>query len=246
MHQTQIALKSVSGEDCSGKSVLDIGCSNGQLSLLIMKTTKADSLVGVDFDAERINKARQFIQDEKTQKVSFKVASADNLNDFANNSIDRIFCNMAFQQFKNPDKSLKEMYRVLKSEGVAIINFNAEKSPVYIQQEIIFNKLFGDSAKQVSKKKGISDYDMENGAKKAGFNKTDIKIEDNVFYYQSPNDVADNIDRSFFAESKKLNENQNKTMNEELDKYLLSIKTDKGIPESWKICFAKLYKNGQF
>jgi len=191
LHQTQIALKSVSGEDWSGKSILDIGCSNGQLSLLIKEATKADSLVGVDYDETRIKKAKHFIDTEKIINVSFTVASADNLEEYADDSFDRIFCNMAFQQFKDPDTSLKEMYRVLKSDGVAIINFNIEKSPVYFQQEIIFNKLFGNPDKKISKNKAISDYDLESGAKKAGFNKIDIKTEENIKAVKEAYEKAD-------------------------------------------------------
>lgn len=59
MHQTQIALESIKDVDWKSKTILDIGCNNGKLSLEIMQVTGASKLIGVDFDADRINKAKE-------------------------------------------------------------------------------------------------------------------------------------------------------------------------------------------
>lgn len=243
LHQRLIALESIEGQDWSDKRVLDIGCSHGKLSLEIMAKTNAEELVGVDTAMDRISKACQLAKDNPNKKLSFFVASADNLKKFADNTFDIVFSNMAFQQFKDKQKALEEISRVLKSGGEAFINFNIEKSPVWYQQEVIYNKLYGDPAKEITREKTFKAEEFAPMAEKAGLKDNGTHIDDSIYYYKSPGEVVDKMDISFFAKAKNLTEEQNNELNTELTSYLQSIKEQKGIPESWKILFAKLKKD---
>jgi ubiquinone/menaquinone biosynthesis C-methylase UbiE len=242
LHQRQIGLKSVENVDWSGKKVLDIGCSNGKLSLEILEKTNIKELAGIDPAPDRISKAIELAESKNLKNVSFYAASSENLEIFSDDSFDAIFCNMAFQQFKNPQKALNEMFRVLKKGGEAIINFNIEKSPVWVQQEILYNRYYGDPNKEIIKIKSINEkffYDM---AKNAGFSMISVPIKDDIYFYESFEEIIDMMDISFFSKDKKLNEEQEVNLNKELKKYLESTRTSKGIPESWKIIFGKLVK----
>jgi ubiquinone/menaquinone biosynthesis C-methylase UbiE len=242
LHQRQIGLKSVKNIDWAGKKVLDIGCSDGRLSMEIMKKNNIKELVGIDPAPDRISKATESAKSKKLKNISFCVASSDDLNFFSNNSFDGIFCNMAFQQFRNPQKSLDEMFRVLKKNGEAIINFNIEKSPVWIQQEILYNQYYGDPKKEVTKVKSINAENFYDMAKNSGFSLISIPIKDDDYFYKSFEEIIEMMDISFFSKDKKLDEEQEVNLKRELKKHLESIRTPKGIPENWKIIFAKLVK----
>jgi ubiquinone/menaquinone biosynthesis C-methylase UbiE len=242
LHQKQIALESIKDQDWSGKKALDIGCSDGRLSLEIMLKTNANELVGVDTALDRIAKANTLVKSKELKNAVFFLSKAENLTRFEDNSFDIIFCNMAFQQFKDKQKALDEIYRVLKDDCEAIINFNTEKSPVWYQQEIIYNELFGDPKMTVSREKTFKSNEFKPMAEKSGFKDININIEDNIYYYQNIDQVIDKTDESFFAKEKNLTYKQNEKLNIELKKYLNSIKTEEGIQESWKILFARLKK----
>lgn len=242
LHQRQIGLKSVKNVDWSGKRILDIGCSNGKLSIEIFEKTNVKELIGIDPAPDRISKANALAESRNLINVSFCVANSDKLKIFSNNSFDAIFCNMAFQQFNNPQKALDEMFRVLKKGGEIIINFNIEKSPVWLQQEILYNRYYGDPDKEIIKTKSINEkifYDM---AKNAGFSTISMPIENDVYFYESFEQIVDMMDLSFFSTDKKLTEEQKAKLNGKLKKYLESTRTAKGIPEGWKILFGRLIK----
>lgn len=242
LHQRQIALKSIESEDWSGKNILDIGCSNGKLSHEIMQKTNAKKLTGIDPDSERIAKANNLVVGKLSKNMTFCVAMAEDLSLFTDNMFDIVFCNMAFQQFDDKQKSLIEIHRVLKKGAIAVINFNIEKSPVWYQQELIYNNLSGNPNKTISREKTFKADQFKPMTEKAGFKNIEIKIEDNLYYYGGFEDLIDKMDISYFAKIKNLTVEQNEQLNIELKRYLESIRTQKGIPESWKILFARLVK----
>lgn len=241
LHQRQIGLKSIENVDWSGKTILDIGCSSGELSIEILEKTKEEELIGIDLKPDRISEATEFAKSKNLKNVNFYVGSANDLKIFSDNSFDIIFCNMAFQQFKEPRKALSEMFRILKTDGKAIINFNIEKSPVWIQQEILFNKYYGDPNKKITTEKSINEKNFSEMAKNAGFSNINLSKEDDTYYYESSEEILDMMDVSFFSE-RNLSKQQGVNLNEELKKYLESTRTKEGIPETWKIVFAKLIK----
>ncbi len=240
LHQRQIGLKSIKNVGLSGKKILDIGCSNGELSIEILEKTNAGDIAGIDPKPDRISKAIEFAKSQNLKNANFYVGSSDDLK-FPDNSFDAILCNMALQQCKEPQKTLSEMFRVLKTGGEAIVNFNIEKSPTWIQQEILFNKYYGDPNKKITKEKNINEKNFSEMAKNAGFSKINLSKKDDTYYYQSFKDVAEMMDIPFLSD-KNLNKEQETKLNEELKKSLELTRTEKGIPETWKIIFVKLIK----
>lgn len=241
LHQRQIGLKSVEDVDWTDKRVLDVGCGDGGLSVEVMERTHIAELVGIDPQPDRVAKAIELAKSKELKKSSFYVASADDLKIFPDDSFDAVFCSMAFQQFKNPRKALGEMFRVLKGGGEAIINFNIEKSPVWIQQEILYNKYYGNPNVEITKNKRINEINFLEMTKNAGFSSIAVSVQDDTYFYESFKSIMEGMDVSFFTE-KKLNREQLSILNIELKKYLESLWTPDGIPESWKILFGKLTK----
>jgi len=235
-HQTAIGLNSLKKVDWSGKRVLDIGCGDGKLSLEVIKRTKARELIGIDADKSEIDKAKLI----KDTRASFYVSDASNLP-FEDESFDAIFCNIAFQQFKEKEKALQEMYRVLKNKGEVIINFIEEKSEVLQAMTKILKGSFNIDINKKSSK--IYWQEFEELAKKAGFKiKKSVSKEDTYFFKD--------VDLFFWGYKQTIDSKTDKFLSKEekarfiglLTEHFMDKKTEEGIPDTWHIVNAALIK----
>lgn len=100
------------------KNVLDVGCADGTFTKVISKKTGSENLVGIDVLKSSINYAKKIFA--KNQKMSFKVADAHNLP-FKESEFDAVFCLEALEHVIDPLRVLQEIYRVLKSDGYAVV-----------------------------------------------------------------------------------------------------------------------------
>ena len=230
-HQLQIAQKSVKGINWSGKKVLDIGCSNGSLTYEILRLTKAKEIIGVDLDKERIGKAEK----AKNKKLKFMLLDASNMKVFPDNSFDAVFSNMTFQQFDDFSVVLKEVYRLLKPKGQAIINFNQEKKDLLLEVDKLKVKLF-NSTKITYKEKKVSALKFTEEAKKIGFSKISVKSKYDTFFFPTVDELIGII------KDPSLSPERNSSLCSELKKVLEKQKTKKGYKERWNMVFVKLTK----
>lgn len=100
--------------DCLGKSILDCGCGTGRFVEFFTKA--GASVVGADVSDKMINIAR-----EKTPTATFIKADVFSLplND---KSFDVVTCSQVLTHLHNYEKPLLEMKRVLKDDGVIVID----------------------------------------------------------------------------------------------------------------------------
>ena len=145
---------------------------------------------------------------------------------------------MAFQQFTDPLKSLREMHRVLKNGGVAIINFNEEKSPFWIKNEEIIAKISNKNAVISATKKMKRKVFLEL-ANNIGFAKIDAESREDTVYYKDADEVISSIQLSPKLDGDLTIKAK---FDQEFRTYLNSIKTSQGIPETWHMVFTKLVK----
>ena len=104
-----------------GDKVLDLGCSQGVVCLLL--GCEGFNCIGVDNEESAINYARHELENEEKavqQRVSFILAEATKLP-FEDNSFDTIILTEVLEHLNNPDKILAESKRVLKEKGKIII-----------------------------------------------------------------------------------------------------------------------------
>ena len=113
----------------SNEDVLDVGCGAGNITRKIRKLTNG-KVVGIDTSEGMIDRARI---DNVGKNIVFDVVSAENMD--YNDSFDVIFCNSAFQWFKEPEKVLLNCHRALRSGGRMAIQAPAkeEYSPNFIK-----------------------------------------------------------------------------------------------------------------
>jgi ubiquinone/menaquinone biosynthesis C-methylase UbiE len=101
-------------DNVKGKNVLDLGCGTG-MHTKILKRRGAD-VWGLDISPKMIEIARNDIKG-----VDFKVGSANKLP-YKPKFFDIVVAGLCVSYFKNLDKALKEVYRVLKKDGIFVFS----------------------------------------------------------------------------------------------------------------------------
>ncbi len=105
----------------SNEDILDLGCGTGYLTRKIRSLTNG-KVVGIDPSEGMIKEA---VEKSKGLNIIYEVKSAENID--YEESFDVIFCNSAFQWFKDPEKAIKNCYRALRRYGRIGIQAPAKK-----------------------------------------------------------------------------------------------------------------------
>jgi len=238
-HQLQIALKSLKNVDWKDKIILDIGCSTGYITSEIMKFTQAKEIIGIDIESDRILKANQLKRKLKEKRLKFFKADSTDLSEFNSNSFDGVFSNMTFQQIP-PEKlpvALTEVKRLLKPNGLAIINFNQRKSDVTLE----IQKLLQEG--NITKFKKLTLKLFREYAIKTGFSKVKCITRPDIYYHKSLDGLLGNSkDASWRFQNAKLNDKQIKEIWQKIRGIFNDRKTNLGYKESWNMIFAQLTK----
>jgi len=98
--------------DLSGKDVIDVACGIGDNTNLLSKMDCR--ITGIDFCDEFIDVANKRYSSEKTK---FICMDAEKMS-FADNSFDIAVSFMALMDMEKPESVMKEVFRVLKNEGL--------------------------------------------------------------------------------------------------------------------------------
>ncbi|MBL7800694.1 MAG: class I SAM-dependent methyltransferase [Chitinophagales bacterium] len=105
----------------SGESILEFGFGTAQ-NLILLKERKPEALVqGVDIDP-KIKSIAEYKLRKHSLEVPLHLYDGKTLP-FADNSFDKVFSSLVFHQLDAENKltCLKELYRVLKPDGMLII-----------------------------------------------------------------------------------------------------------------------------
>lgn len=113
-----------------GSEVLEVAMGPGYLAIELAKNGRY-KVVGVDLSKTFVEMARANAR-EAGVDVEFQQGSASELH-FPDGRFDAIVCTAAFKNFKEPERALSEMYRVLKPRGtVLIVDMNRHATDVQI------------------------------------------------------------------------------------------------------------------
>jgi ubiquinone/menaquinone biosynthesis C-methylase UbiE len=117
-----------------GADVLEVAPGPGYMSITLAKTGKYN-ITGMDISADFVEICKKNAA-EAGVSVDFRQGNVSAMP-FADNSFDFIFCSAAFKNFHDPPAALREMYRVLKHGGTAlIIDANRNASNKTIRDEM--------------------------------------------------------------------------------------------------------------
>lgn len=104
--------------------VLDLGCGTGVILEKISHINNKADLFGLDLSENMIAKATQRIG----AKAKLSIGDAENLP-YEDNSFDLVCCVESFHHYPNPYKSLTEVKRILKKDGLFLLCDTWIKSP---------------------------------------------------------------------------------------------------------------------
>lgn len=116
-------------ENIKGKTVLDLACGNGYFSYQL--ASEGAKVIGVDAGRDLIKIAKDNLKNLKTNPskgnnldLEYFVSDAGNLGMIDSGTIDIAICSLAIQNIEDVGSVMKEVYRVLKSNGRMIIIMN--------------------------------------------------------------------------------------------------------------------------
>ena len=117
----------LSPNDC----ILDVACGTGIVARKIRERIGPEArIVGADLNEGMIETARS-LSDPVSESCEWYVAPVDHLP-FGDGEFTRVFCQQGFQFFPDGLAALKEMKRVLKKDGEAVITVWKEPSPFFV------------------------------------------------------------------------------------------------------------------
>lgn len=110
--------ESVLSHVTQGMKVLDAGCGEGVLSVMMSK--KGALVTGTDISVPNIEAAKQFAKSEGCDNINFFVSDLDKLP-FADNEFDLVVSSHVLEHLPNFDRGLSEVIRVTKKRAVVAI-----------------------------------------------------------------------------------------------------------------------------
>ena len=111
-------------------NVLDIGCGPGTISEDLLQIS--DHVWSIDISGDMINIANERFKETQFQdRVHFGVGNAEDLR-FSDEYFDAIVCIGVLRYLNSWEKGLKEIYRVLKPNGVIVTTFYYRFSPHWL------------------------------------------------------------------------------------------------------------------
>ncbi|MDD4135938.1 MAG: class I SAM-dependent methyltransferase [Candidatus Shapirobacteria bacterium] len=99
-------------------TVLDLGCGNGYWTKLLAKKYK--KVVGIDNSQNLIQIAKSKRQ---LTNIEYKLVEIETGFPFNNDYFDLVFSNMVIHYIKNINKLAKDLYRIIKPNGLIILSF---------------------------------------------------------------------------------------------------------------------------
>lgn len=102
-------------------TVLEIGPGPGYFSPRIAKVLTRGKLILTDIQQEMLDYSRKRLEKRNITNVEYKLGNGKTL-DFKNESFDRIFMITVIGEVDNKKEYLKEIYRILKEDGVLSIS----------------------------------------------------------------------------------------------------------------------------
>lgn len=117
--------------DSSG--VLDVACGTGNYTRYFSKVVDSKvPIIGVDLSWPMLKRAKQYIEHDDVDNVSFVRADATQLP-FASSSFDRVHCSGALYLIPDVDSALREFYRVSQPGALLVVGAFTQSTNIAIR-----------------------------------------------------------------------------------------------------------------
>lgn len=126
---------------CNVKSVLDLGCGAGRHCVYLAKN--GFDAIGVEISESALRMANEWVQKERLTNVSFIQATMTALP-FSDSRFDAVISVSVIHHAIKKDivKTINEIYRALKRNGVFLANLVSVKDPRYGTGQKVENNTF--------------------------------------------------------------------------------------------------------
>lgn len=111
----------------SGSQLLEVGCANGVFTRELAR--RGFEMIGLDLSPACIETATQLAKESGLDNTRFIVGDAENLSQLEDNTFDGVISFSALRYVARADKAIREIYRVLKPGGLAVVDFPNKLSP---------------------------------------------------------------------------------------------------------------------
>ncbi len=145
--------KTVKQLSCPKERVLDIATGTCDLAIEILKQNKAKSIVGIDLSKGMLEKGQAKIDKlNLNNQITLRLEDCHNLS-FEDNSFDAALVGFGVRNFRDLDKGLKEINRVLKPGGEFIVlEFSKSRNSIIsFFYNIYFNHILPMIGRLISK-----------------------------------------------------------------------------------------------
>ena len=167
-------------------NVLEVAPGPGYFSIELAKMGNYN-ITGMDISADFVEICKTNAKRENVS-INFLQGNVSQMP-FEDNTFDFIFCSAAFKNFKEPVTALREMYRVLKNNGIVlIVDMNHDVSKETLDEEARrtskpgFERWFMKMTFKGLCKGAYSKGELENMIKQTSFNKNEINESGIGFY----------------------------------------------------------------
>jgi ubiquinone/menaquinone biosynthesis C-methylase UbiE len=144
-----------------GAKVLDIGCGTGRFALPLAEKL-GFKVTGADLFKEMLAKAQE---KDTSHLVTWEVQDAQSLT-YPDSTFDVVFMSHLLHHCDDPDKVLRECYRVLKAPGVVLVRYGALEQIEHDAEHTFFPE-----ALAIDKARVFTFARMDTCLKQAGFTK---------------------------------------------------------------------------
>ena len=165
-----------------GARVLDVACGTGIVARLVSERIgDKRTVAGVDIEPSMIEVARK--NTPLNASITWHVGSVEDMSFIETDSFDWVVCQQGFQYFNDKDRALREIYRVLKSNGGLAMfiarSVNKENQPYqWAKVEALSQHVsveIGEKHRNLVPFYDGNENDLRRQMLKAGFRKIDIQ-----------------------------------------------------------------------
>ncbi len=190
-------------------TVVDLGCGTG-LDVINMADILGENvkLIGIDHDPLMIEKARSSVNNRKN--TQFLISEVSDI-DLESDTVSGLRAERLVQHLKNPEKVMKEIYRVLKDEHPLAIIETDWPGLIFYNQNIDFSNKLSLYLTNVQVNNGFAARKLPYYLKTAGFKNISMRVFPFVLYSLAEANrylwiehiLNDAVNKNYFVEEEK-------------------------------------------
>lgn len=173
----------------SRKTVLDIACGTGDITLEILKKNPNTSITCLDPNPDMIKICEQKLINKGITNIDYQISGIEDYQP-TNKKFDLITVAFGFRNFSNHEKALKNIFNLLEPGGLFLImDFKKPRNKIY-------SKLFKYYTLNIIPKIGKVIANDEDSYRYLG---------ESIQTYYSPDEIKSMLDKTGFIETKVIN-----------------------------------------